>query len=62
MSAYDDNFGEHYERDIIESQAYERQLEAEELEHVELVRLDRLRRDWPVLRRAAVSVAEGETT
>jgi hypothetical protein len=47
MSSFDSNYGEHYERDLIEAGAYERELAAEELEHVERERLDSLRRDWP---------------
>jgi hypothetical protein len=47
LSSFDSNYGEHYERDLYEAGAYERELAAEELEHVERERTDSLRRDWP---------------
>jgi hypothetical protein len=42
MSDYLDNYGEREERDIMESQAYELELAAEEREHEEQVASDRM--------------------
>ncbi len=48
MSEYDGNFGEREALEQFDLTAYERDTEAEEMEHMEVERLDRLRRDWPI--------------
>jgi hypothetical protein len=48
LSEYEGNYGERDALDQFDRAAYERDTEAEEREHLELERLDRLRRDWPI--------------
>lgn len=52
LSEYEGNYGERDYLDQLEAASYARDTEAEEREHLEVERVDRLRRDWPVLTKA----------
>ena len=49
MSEHDSNYGERDYLEYAESFAYQRELDADELEHEREVAVDRLRRDDPVV-------------
>lgn len=51
MSDYQSNYGERDYQDYADTFAYQRELDAEELEHELEVVVDRLRRDDPVFAR-----------